>query len=60
MVSKVNTDLQRLLALADVRQRLAGAGLDPQCDSAQQFEKYFRDEIAKWADVVRKTGMQIE
>ena len=59
-MSKVNTDLQRLLALADVRQRLAGAGLDPPCESAEQFEKYFRDEIAKWADVVRKTGMQIE
>ncbi|OGA02057.1 MAG: hypothetical protein A3H35_12535 [Betaproteobacteria bacterium RIFCSPLOWO2_02_FULL_62_17] len=60
VVSKVNTDIQRLLALAEVKQRLAGAGLDPQGDTPEQFTKYFRDEIAKWANVVKTTGMQIE
>jgi len=60
VVSKINADTRRVLALADIKQRLAAAGLDPQGDTPEQFTKYFRDEIAKWANVVKTTGMQIE
>jgi tripartite-type tricarboxylate transporter receptor subunit TctC len=60
VVAKINADIQRLLGLADVRQRFAAAGLDPQGDTPEQFAKYFRDEIAKWATVVKTTGMQAD
>ena len=60
VVAKVHGDIQRLLTLAEVRQRFAAAGLDPQGDTPEQFAKYFRDEIAKWANVVKSTGMQVD
>ena len=60
VVAKVHDDIQRLLVLADVRQRFAAGGLDPQGDTPEQFAKYFRDEIAKWANVVKSTGMQVD
>ncbi len=60
VISRVHGDIQRLLGMADVRQRFAAAGLDPQGDTPEQFAKYFRNEIAKWANVIKATGMQVD
>lgn len=60
IVTRINAELQRLLALPDVKQRFASAGLDPQGGSPDQFAKYFVEEIAKWGRVVKNTGIQAE
>ncbi len=60
VVARINADIQRLLGLADVRQRFAAVGLEPRGDTPEQFARYFQDEVAKWANVVKSTGMQVE
>jgi tripartite-type tricarboxylate transporter receptor subunit TctC len=60
IVGRINADIQRLLALAEVKQRFASVGLDPQGGTADQFEKYFLEEIAKWGQVVKTNGLQAE
>lgn len=60
VIARINADTQRLLALADVRQRFAAAGLDAQGDTPEHFAKYLREEIAKWSSVIKSTGMQLE
>ena len=60
VVGRINNEIQKMLALAEIKQRLAAVGLEPQGGTVDQFEKYFAQEIAKWAQVVKKTGLQAE
>ena len=40
----------------DTRQRLVDQGADPVGNSPQEFSKLLREEVAKWAEVVRISG----
>jgi tripartite-type tricarboxylate transporter receptor subunit TctC len=59
-VKKLNAEINRVLALADVRNRLDGLGLEPQPGSADAFAKYLKSEVDKWAAIVKKTGISAE
>jgi tripartite-type tricarboxylate transporter receptor subunit TctC len=52
-VNRLNADMNKALQLPDVRERLARLGADPLGGSAQEFGRYIRSEIAKYAKVVR-------
>jgi len=60
IVTRINADMQRVLALPEVRQRFASSGLDPQGGTPEYFAKYFQEEILKWDRVVKSIGMQLE
>ena len=60
IVTKVNGDTVALLALADVKERLAGLGAEPAPMSPEEFGRYVRAEIAKWAKVVRESGAKVD
>ncbi len=60
IIAKINADMQRVLALPEVRQRFASSGLDPQGGAPEYFAKYFQEEIVKWDRVVKSIGMQLE
>ena len=60
VVARLNTEVTRVLGLDDVKDRLSGLGADPFIGSSAQFEKYVRDENAKWARVVRAAGIKGE
>ena len=59
-ITKVNGDTVALLALADVKERLAGLGAEPAPMSPEEFGRYVRAEIAKWAKVVRESGAKVD
>jgi len=60
IIAKVNGDTAALLALADVKERLAGLGAEPAPMSPEEFGRYVRAEIAKWAKVVRESGAKVD
>lgn len=60
IVRRINGEIQRILALEDVRQRFTAVGLDPAGGTPQQFEKYFLEEIVKWGQVVKTNGLRAE
>ena len=59
-VKKLNAEINKVLALSDIRTRLDGLGLEPQPRSADAFAKYLRAEVARWAEIVKKTGITAE
>ena len=59
-ITKVNGDTVALLALADVKERLAGLGAEPAPMSPEEFGRYVRAEIAKWAKVVKDSGAKAD
>lgn len=60
IVAKVNGDTVALLALADMKERLAGLGAEPLPLSPEEFGRYVRAEIAKWAKMVKDSGAKAD
>jgi tripartite-type tricarboxylate transporter receptor subunit TctC len=56
-VQLLNSEINAALALADVRERLAAIGLDPQTMTQPEFAQYMKGEVAKWARVIKTTGI---
>jgi len=53
VAAKLSADLQRALALPDVKARLHDAGAEAAPNSADAFGRFISAEIAKWTKVVR-------
>ena len=60
IVNKLNAEITRVTALPEVKQQLAAQSIDPLNGTPDQFTAYIRDEIAKWARVVREARIQAE
>jgi len=60
IVVKLQQEIARILNLPDVRERLSGLGAEPVGSTPDQFAAYLRSEIAKWAKVVKATGMELQ
>jgi tripartite-type tricarboxylate transporter receptor subunit TctC len=60
IVDRLNREVRVALADAAVVKRLQGLGVQPAPMSPEEFSKYLREEIAKYADYVRVAGVQLE
>lgn len=60
IVSRLNAELNRTLKLADVHERMIGLGLDPAGGSVEAFGAFVREDIARWAKVIRETNVKPE
>jgi len=58
IVAKVNADGNKVLAMSDIRTRFIGEGIMPKGGTTESFAQYIRDEIAKYANVIKKAGIQ--
>jgi len=56
LVAKVNGDVAAILQAADLRERLQRMDADPSPLSPEDFARFVREEIAKWAKVVKASG----
>jgi tripartite-type tricarboxylate transporter receptor subunit TctC len=56
IVAKLNSDVAAVLKASDLQERLAGLGAEPGSMSQEAFARYVREEITKWAKVVKDSG----
>jgi tripartite-type tricarboxylate transporter receptor subunit TctC len=56
IVAKLNADVAAILNAPDLKQRLDGLGAEPGSMSVDAFNKYVREEVTKWAKVVKDSG----
>jgi tripartite-type tricarboxylate transporter receptor subunit TctC len=59
-LDRLHADAIRALNAPDTRQRLQGLGADPIGNSPEQYTAYMRNEIAKWAKVIKAAGIKGE
>ena len=59
-VAKLNAEVNRILALPDVRKTLQDAGIEPGSGSPQQFSEFIATEVVKWAKVAKGANIQPE
>lgn len=60
IVNKLHTDIARILALPDVKEKLAGQGADPLPAPPAEMERFLREERDRWANLIRETGYKVE
>jgi tripartite-type tricarboxylate transporter receptor subunit TctC len=60
IVAKLNTELNRIIGTADVRERLAVLGADTIGGSPEAFGTLIRNSVAKYTKVVRDSDIRVE
>jgi tripartite-type tricarboxylate transporter receptor subunit TctC len=60
IVQRYNSEIVRAMGQPEVRGKLAGIGMDPVTMSPDQFAQFIRDEIARWAPVVKASGAKLD
>src|ERR671934_232336 len=53
----LNAEINAALGQAEVRERLTTIGLEPRTMTQPQFAEYMKTEVAKWGEVIKKTGI---
>src|SRR5580704_9167360 len=54
------SEVARIVALADIKERLDDLGFDPVANSPEAFAAQIREEMDKWGTVVRDAKLRIE
>ncbi|HZM44842.1 MAG TPA: tripartite tricarboxylate transporter substrate binding protein [Burkholderiales bacterium] len=60
IVAKLNADMDAALKRKDVRDQLIADGQEPGGGTGEEFEAFLRNEIAKYARVIKLAGIKLE
>lgn len=60
VVSKLNTEVTKLLQAPEMRDKLAGLGFEVRTSTPEQLGSYIKSEITKWAPLVKESGVKPE
>jgi tripartite-type tricarboxylate transporter receptor subunit TctC len=58
VIAKLNAESNRVLAMPDVKEKLARAGIDAAGGTPEEFGKFIRAEFEKWGPVVKAAGVK--
>ena len=58
IISRLNAESNRVLALPDVKEKLNRAGIDPAGGTPDEFGAFIRSEFEKWGPVVKAAGVR--
>ena len=60
IINRLNAEVHKALASADVRERMNGQGAEAVVNTPEQFATLIRDELPRWAAVVKSSGAQVD
>jgi tripartite-type tricarboxylate transporter receptor subunit TctC len=60
VVATLNAEVNRVLSLPEVKQRFAQQGVQTVGGTQEQFGAYLRDQMTRWAKVVKQARVRIE
>ncbi len=60
VVQRMNAEIEKILATAEVKVKLDGLGLDHAANTPEQFAAFGRNELAKWQKVVKDGNVKPE
>ena len=58
IITKLNVETKRALAMQEVKDKLTVTGIDATSSTPEEFGKFIRAEIDKWAPVVKAAGVK--
>jgi tripartite-type tricarboxylate transporter receptor subunit TctC len=60
IIDKVNADMVKVLAMADVKEKLSVFGVEPVSSTPEAFGKYMDSERAKWGKLIREANIRLD
>src|SRR5687768_1734763 len=57
LLDKINADVHEVLRQPEIEKRLTELGMPPAPTTRDEFDKFIRAEIAKWAQVIKDAGI---
>jgi len=60
ILDRLNAEVRRVIAKPEVKDRLAALSFLPVGDSREHFAAFIREEVAKWAKVVKESGAKVD
>ncbi|MGQ0752275.1 MAG: Bug family tripartite tricarboxylate transporter substrate binding protein [Betaproteobacteria bacterium] len=60
IISRLNGEIAKIVELKDVQEALARQGAEAQTSTPQEFAAFLKSEYAKWARVVKESGIRIQ
>jgi len=60
IVNRLNSEIHKALASADLKQRLANSGVEPLVSTPEHFAAFIKSEIVRYAKVIKDAGIKIE
>lgn len=60
IVNQLSTEIAKVVALPDMRQRFLALGIEPAGSTPQQFTEHLKAEIARWTPVIRNAGIPLD
>jgi len=59
-IEKLNAAVIKALEAPDVREKLLAQGAEPMPGTPEAFAAFMREEMAKWAPVVKQAGVKLD
>lgn len=59
MIQRLNAEVAKALQSSEVRQKLALQGVEALGSTPDEYGVYVRDEISRWASVVKQAGISL-
>jgi len=60
IVRRLNTEIAAVLALPEIRERLASQGVDARSTSPEEFARLLVTDLERWAAVLKRAGIRAE
>lgn len=60
VVMRLNTEIKKVLALPEIKERLLAQGNEPVGSSPEAFAEFIKSESAKWARIIREKHIQAD
>lgn len=60
VIAKLHSEITKLLAGADMKERLAGLGIEPTPSTPEQLASLLKEEMARWGAIVKASGAQLD
>jgi tripartite-type tricarboxylate transporter receptor subunit TctC len=60
IISRLNGEIAQIVRLKDVQDALGRQGAEAQTSTPQEFAAFLKNEYAKWARVVKESGIRIQ
>jgi len=60
IIARLHAEIVKILAMPDVKQRFTSQGLDIIANTPEQFAAQIKSDLAKWARVIRASGVTVD
>ena len=60
ILEKLNAEINKVVNAPEVKEAWAKQGAVPMAMTLEQFDKFLREDIVKWAKVVKLSGAKVD